>query len=75
MNARCSPSRVLYHHAKNQVANLFGDPLSTDPHSGSGDQFPVQSETRAVPADDGLRSDEDQRALPPRPSPPGGHPK
>ena len=75
MNTRRSPRRILCNHAKNQVANLFGDPPSTDPGSDSGDQPPVESETRPVPADDGFRSHDNQRILPLGPNPLNGYPK
>jgi hypothetical protein len=75
VDARCSPGRVFCDHTEDQVSHFFGKPLPADRPSHPGNQPPVQTETGPVPADDGLRSDDDQRVFPCGPKPLGDYPE
>jgi len=75
VNARGSPGRILADHPENQIAHILGKNLSADWMSYSGNQFPVQTKTTPMPADYGIRSNDNQRFLPSGPDSLGCHPK
>jgi hypothetical protein len=69
------PRRILGDHLEDQLSNPFGKPLPTDRLSRHRDQPPIQTETSPMPADDSLRSHDDQRILPARPDTLDHYPK
>lgn len=64
MNARCSPPRILAHHAKNQLSNLIWGRPSPNRPSHPRNQFPIQPKTCSVPADHRIGRDHDERLFP-----------
>ncbi len=64
MNPRSSPGRVLHDHPKDQIPDLLRRPVPSNLPPDSGDQPPVHSKTSPVPADDGLRRDDDEGLFP-----------
>lgn len=64
MNARCSPPRILAHHAKNQLSNLLWGRPSPNRPSHPRNQFPIQPKTCSVPADHRIGRDHDERLFP-----------
>ena len=75
MNARSTPFRILRYHAIDQVPDLFRDPFSANLLSHLRDQAPVPTESGTVPAPYGLRSNNNERALPCGPKAASEHPK
>jgi hypothetical protein len=75
MDARRAPGWVLNDHAENEFAQFPADTLPARTISPSREPSPVELESRPVPANDGLRLDEDQRLLPTRPEPPQYQPE
>ena len=69
------PGRVLGDPAEDEFAQSHADALSSHTVSIPRKPRPVEIESRPMPANDGLRLDENQRLLPPRPKPPQDHPK
>src|ERR1017187_6924283 len=65
---RRSPRWVLRDHAKDQLAHFPADWFSSDRLSSSRDPTPVQPKAGPMPANHGLRSNEDQRPFPARPN-------
>jgi hypothetical protein len=61
------PPAILEREAVDQLSQLPRDPRPPGP--ASGESAPIEPEALAVPADDGLRLDDDQRFLPARPKP------
>src|ERR1019366_1655575 len=68
MDTRRSPRWVLRDHAKDQLAHFPADWFSSDRLSSSRDPTPVQPKAGPMPANHGLRSNEDQRPFPARPN-------
>lgn len=64
MNARCSPDRILAHHAKNQLSNLIWGRPSSDWPSHLRNQLPIQPKTCSMPADYRIGRDHDERLFP-----------
>ena len=58
-----------------QISHFSRKSVSSGWPSSPGDQLPVETETGAMPADDGLRSDDNQRILPFGPESAGRRPK
>jgi len=75
VNARPSPHRVLRDHAEDELAQFLVDAPSSRAGPMPREPRPVQLEPGAMPADDGLWLDEDQRTFPFRPEPPQYHPE
>ena len=75
MNARRTPCLVLGYHAENDLPQFPSDTLSSRSGSVSRNPRPIQSETLAVPADNGLRLNENQCALPANPQLPQHYPE
>jgi hypothetical protein len=75
MNARRTPGRVLGNHAENEIAQFPADTLSSHTDSIPRKPSPIYLESGSVPADDGLRLNQDQHTLPSRPEPPQNHPE
>lgn len=76
MDAGCTPSWVFHDHLKDQGTDLFGNSLpAAHRFSGLAQHSPVESESGAVPADDGLWQDEEERLFPLRPELESGDPK
>jgi hypothetical protein len=69
VDARRSPGRVLGNHAEDQVAQFSADRLPSSTNPMPREPRPVQLESGPMPANDGLRLDENQRTLPFRPTP------
>ena len=69
MNPRSTPRWVLGHHSEYQIADFLCELIPASSFSRSGDQAPVQAEARAMPADHGLGSDDDESLLPSGPEP------
>jgi hypothetical protein len=65
----------LGNHAEDEFPQFFIDSLSSHAGSMPREPRPIQFEPRPVPANDGLRLNEDQRPFPPRPEPPQDHPE
>jgi hypothetical protein len=61
------PPAILEREAVDQLSQLPRDPRPPGP--ASGESAPIEPEALAVPADDGLRLDDDQHFLPARPKP------
>jgi hypothetical protein len=64
MDARCTPGRILAHHAKDQLPNLLGSWPSPNRPSHLRNQLPIQPKTCTVPADDRLWRDHDECLFP-----------
>src|ERR1700723_807174 len=75
MNARRTPCLVLGYHAENDLPQFPADTLSSPLGSVSRNPRPIQSETLAVPADNGLRLNENQCPLPANPQLPQHYPE
>ena len=75
VDARCAPCGVFRYHAKDQLAQFLADAFSARANPTPREPRPIQLEPCTVPANDCLRLDEDQRALPFRPEPPQDHPE
>src|SRR5579864_1203388 len=76
MNAGRTPSGIFHDHLKDQVTDLFGNSLSAAHRfSGLAQHSPVELESGAVPADNGLGHDEQERLFPLRPELASGDPK
>ena len=75
MNARRTPCLVLGYHAENDLPQFPADTLSSGLGSVSINPRPIQSETLAVPADNGLRLNENQCPLPANPQLPQHYPE
>ncbi|HET6840587.1 MAG TPA: hypothetical protein VFK06_02725 [Candidatus Angelobacter sp.] len=75
MYARGTPGGILGNHAENQFSQLFTDSLPAECLSMARNPIPVQAESSAMPACDGLGSDDNQSLLPFRPPPLGDNPK
>jgi hypothetical protein len=75
MNPRRTPGRIVADHAKNQFAQFPAD--ASSPHASlmPREPRPLQLEPGTVPANDGLRLDENQCLLPTRPEPAQHHPE
>jgi hypothetical protein len=69
MDAGRSPRWVFRHHAEDQLAHLLGSRPSSNRLPGSGNQSPIHVKAGTVPADNGFRSDDDERLLLLRPQP------
>src|SRR5688572_14817347 len=67
MNLRGSPSRVLFGQTSDQTPDFLRD--RRPPATRSRPPTPVQTKTRAVPADDGVRLHDNEEVGPPRPEP------
>jgi hypothetical protein len=67
VNARSAPARILCNHAKDQVAQLLGDPLPADVLPDSRYSSPVHLKPGSVPASHRFRSQDDESLLPARP--------
>ena len=76
MDARRTPGGIFNHHLKDQVTDFFGNSLAAA-HclSGLAQHGPVPSESSAVPADNCLWHNEEQRLFPARPESASGDPK
>jgi len=75
MDAWCSPSGVLRHHAEDQLPHLLRRRPSADRSPDSGDQPPIHAKASPVPAHNRFRSDDDDRLLPLGPQPTDGDPE
>jgi hypothetical protein len=75
VNARSSPGRVLDDHTEDEFAQFFADAFSSHLVPMTRKPRPIQLESCPMPANDGLRLDEDQRPSPSRPKPPQDHPE
>jgi hypothetical protein len=64
MNARCSPCRVLRHHAEDQLPNFFCGLSSSYLPPDSRDQPPIHLKTGAVPTDHRLGRNHDESLFP-----------
>ena len=69
MDARCTPSRICYHHPEDEVSNLFGNSLSASVLTYLREHAPVPTKSRAVPSDHGIRTDQYKGLFPRRPKP------
>ena len=75
MDAWRSPSGVVLNHAEDQLAQLLRRRPSPNRSPDSGDHPPIHAKAGPVPADNSLRSDDDDRLLPSRPHPTDGNPE
>ena len=75
VNPRRAPSGVVGDHAEDQLAQFFSHALSSHAVPMPREPRPVQLETSPMPANDSLRSDENQRRFPSRPKPPQDYPE
>src|SRR6202011_306272 len=69
MNTRRAPGRVLGYHAEDEFAQFFSYTPSPRTSAMPREPLPIQLESSAMPADNGLRLDKDQCLLPSRPKP------
>lgn len=67
VDTRCAPGRILRDHAEDQIADFLRDVLSADRAAESGDRSPIEFESGAVPADNGVGAHKDEGLLPARP--------
>ena len=67
MNPRCAPERIRQTHSTNEGSELWIDrgPATA---TASAPPAPVEPEPLSVPADDGLRLDDDEHLFPAAPS-------
>jgi hypothetical protein len=63
-DARSAPGRILSYHEKNQLSQVFADPLPAGELSMTRDPVPVQAEPGPMPAHNGLRSNDHKCLLP-----------
>ena len=71
-----TPGGIFNDHLKDQVTNFFGNSLPAAHWvSGLAQHGPVPSESGAVPADNCLWHNEEQRLFPARPESASGDPK
>src|SRR5262249_38113735 len=75
MDARRTPSRILNHHAEDQVANLLGDAPPAHRALYPGDRLPVEPESSPMPTDDRFRADDDEGMTPTGPTLADDHPE
>jgi hypothetical protein len=76
VDARRTPGGIFNDHWKDQVTDFFGNSLPAAPWvSGLAQHGPVPSESSAVPADNCLGHDEEERLFPWRPELARGDPK
>ena len=64
MDTRCSPSRVLSSHAKDQRPDLFVYRLAARESPSSGEPLPVESKAGAMPLDHSSRGHQDEWLVP-----------
>ena len=64
VNPRCSPRVILGYHAEDEIAELIPDIPSSWSHRGPRAPCPVLFESGAMPADDGIGLNHNQRVLP-----------
>jgi hypothetical protein len=62
MTPRCAPEGIALRHGPNQRADVSRDRRSAD--ASAAFPGPIQSEALAMPGDDGLRIDDDERGVP-----------
>ena len=67
MDARCSPSWILCDHAKNQIALLLPQGLSSQEWAAARNPRPIQAEAGSVPAHHSFGRNQDERLFPPGP--------
>ena len=65
VNTQCASGRVFGHHSKYQIADFLRNPSSAKHPAGSGDQTPVECESRSVPTQNGLRTHHNESLFPP----------
>ena len=75
VNAWRTPGGVLGDHAEDEFAQFSAYALSSRPVPMPREPRPIQLESRLMPANDGLRLDENQGPLPSWPNPPQDYPK
>jgi hypothetical protein len=75
MYPRCSPGRVLGDYLEDQLPNFFRGPSPPDWRPDSGNQPPIQTESRSVPTDYGFGRDDDEGLLPTGPGLPSNYPE
>jgi hypothetical protein len=76
VDARCTPGGIFNDHLKDQVTDFFGNSLpAAHWFSGLAQHSPVELESGAVPAHNGLGHDKEERLFPLRPELPSGDPK
>ena len=69
VNARRAPGGILGNHAKDELAQFSAGWLPARANASSRDPFPVQPESGAMPANDGVRLHDKKRLLPAGPEP------
>ena len=72
---RRSPGRILGNHLEDQFPYFLGELLSSDWPLRKREPASIQTEAGAMPTDDCLRGNNNQRAFPFRPHPLSGHPE
>jgi hypothetical protein len=75
MNAGSAPGAIFGYHAEDQIPDLLGNSLPTNPASHLRDQGPIQTKAGSMPTNHGLRGNDNQRLLPVRPTPTSEHPE
>ena len=75
MDAWRSPSRVLRHHAEDQLPHLLRCRPSPNRSPDSEDQPPIHPKASPVPANNSFWSDDNERLLPLQPHPTDGNPE
>jgi len=73
MNPWCAPGGIFGNHAIDEFAQFFDDAFSSCAIPMPREPRPIQFEPRMMPANNGLRLDEDQCPLPSGPEPPQYH--
>ena len=63
MNSRGSPEGIIFAHGADEIANILGNPRSSR-LAMPAFPGPKQSESLAMPGDDGLRFDNDKSRAP-----------
>ncbi len=75
MNARRAPGGVLGDHAEDQFTQFLADAFSSSAVTMPREPRPIRLESRLMPANYGVRLDENQCPLPSRPDPLQHHPE
>src|SRR5260370_13678607 len=70
-----SPRRVFSHHLEDQIADFFRNFRPASSHPRSADQSPIESESRAMPAHDRIRREQEEPVFPVGPESSGNDPE
>ena len=75
MNARCAPGAILGDHAKDEGPQFLVHAFSSHTLATAGEPGPIELEPSAMPTNDRLGLNDEERLLPARPEFAEGNPK